>query len=330
MSFHDPWYFAALPLVFVAAWISRRLRRAALRYPATEGFEAAAQASRIWLQALPGLLRLAALVLIVIGLARPRQGLSQSRVQAQGHDIVLAVDVSKSMLAEDFELNGKRQNRLVVVKEVVKDFIRERKNDRIGLVVFAGRPYTACPMTLDHGWLLAQLDRTQIGMVEDGTAIGAGIASALNRLRNSKAKTRLIILLTDGVNNAGSLSPESAADLAKALGIKMYAIGAGTKGTAPYPAKDLFGRTVYQSVKIEVDDEGLARIAEKTGGRYFRATDSAFLRETYAEIDRLERTHFEQPQYMAYRELYPAFVIPAMLLMLVGVIAQHTRLRVLP
>ncbi len=276
------------------------------------------------------LLRVVALALVVIALARPQQGLESSRLHTEGIDIVLAVDVSGSMLAEDFTLHGSRRNRLDVVKDVVKEFVEHRLNDRIGLVVFAGRPYTQCPLTTDHGWLLSQLDRVEIGMVEDGTAIGSGIATALNRLRQSKAKSRIIVLLTDGVNNAGTVTPDAAAQLAKTLGIRIYTIGAGTKGLAPYPATDIFGRRVYQQVKIEVDDEGLTKIARLTEGQYFRATDTDSLRTIYHEIDRMEKTTIEQPQYLSYKEWYPWFVIPAMLLLLSEVVVGETWLRVLP
>lgn len=326
----DPLWLLALALAGGVLWASRIVRSATLRFPSAKGLQEPARRSRPgWLKGL-WWLRAAALALMAVALARPQQGLESSRIRAEGIDIVLVVDVSTSMLAEDFTLHGKRYNRLAVVKDVVKEFIEGRPNDRIGLVVFAGRPYTQCPLTLDHGWLLAQLDRAEIGMIEDGTAIGSGIATGLNRLRRSKAKSRVMVLLTDGVNNAGSLTPEAAAQLAQTLDVKMYAIGAGTKGLAPYPATDVFGRRVYQQVKIEIDDEGLTRIAQATGGRYFRATDTESLKEIYAEIDRMETTTIEQPKYLTYKEWYPALLIPAILLLLLEVGLSQTWLRALP
>lgn len=326
----DPLWLLALALAGGALWASRVVRSATLRFPSAKGLQEPARRSRPgWLK-IPWYLRAGTLVLMALALARPQQGLESSRIRAEGIDIVLAVDVSTSMLAEDFTLRGKRANRFAVVKDVVKEFVERRPNDRIGLVVFAGRPYTQCPLTLDHGWLLSQLDRAQIGMIEDGTAIGSGIATGLNRLRRSKAKSRVMVLLTDGVNNAGSLTPEAAAQLAKTLDVKMYAIGAGTKGLAPYPATDVFGRKVYQQVKIEVDDEGLTQIAEATGGRYFRATDTDSLKQIYAEIDRMETTAIEQPKFSSYKEWYPALLIPAMLLLLLEVGLSQTWLRALP
>ena len=330
MIFHDPAWFAAGVVPLLVVWVSRRVGRPHLRFPSLEGLHALARQSHpAWLK-WPWILRAAALLLVMIALARPQQGLESSRATTEGIDIVLAIDVSTSMFAEDFTLNGIRRNRLTVVTEVVKEFVAHRPNDRIGIVVFAGRPYTQCPLTLDHGWLLAQLGHVAIGMVEDGTAIGSGIATGLNRLRNSKTKSRIMVLLTDGVNNAGTITPDAAAQLAKALDVRIYTIGAGTKGLAPYPATDLFGRKEYQQVKIEVDDEGLTRIAQATGGRYFRATDTESLRNIYNEIDRMEKTVIEQPQYLVYKEWYPWFVMPAILLLLVELGLSEGWLRVLP
>jgi Ca-activated chloride channel family protein len=330
MTFHDPLWVAAALVPAGVVWRVLRRRGPGFRFPSLEGLTARGGRTGRRLTHLPLGLRVAALLLLVLALARPQQGLDAARLRTEGIDIVLLVDISTSMLAEDFTLEGRRANRLTVVKEVVRDFIAHRPNDRLGLVVFAGRPYTACPLTLDHGWLRAQLARSEIGMVEDGTAIGSAIAAGLNRLRRSAAKSRVIALLTDGVHNAGVLTPEAAAELAKTLGVKLYAIGAGTKGPAPYPARDVFGRIVYQPVTIEVDDERLARIAELTGGASFRATDTASLRAIYEQIDRMETTPMEQPQYAAYQERYAAFVIPALALLLAELGLAQTWLRVLP
>lgn len=330
MAFRDPLWLLLLPLPIAAAWIAARRPRAGVRFPSGNGLEPLMRRSQVgWLQ-VPVLLRAGALALVVLALARPQRGLEQTRTRAEGIDIALAVDVSGSMLAEDFQLHGKRGNRLDAVKEVVREFVSHRPNDRIGLVVFAGRAYTPCPLTLDHGWLLDQLERTQVGMIEDGTAIGSGLAAGLNRLRASKAKSRVIVLLTDGVSNAGTVTPGAAAQLASALGVKVYAVGAGTKGLAPFPVTDPLGRTVYESVKIEVDDEGLTRVAKATGGAYFRATDTEALRRTYERIDAMEKTAVEEPTYLMYQEYYPWFVIPAIALLLLEVGLGQTWLRVLP
>ena len=265
MTFQDPGWFLALVPLAVIGWLALRRQHPGLSIPTVERLPATPV--HPWsAERMPLLLRGLACLLIVAALARPRQGLEASRLRSEGIDIVLLVDVSGSMLAEDFTLNGERRNRLDVIKSVVREFVDHRPNDRIGLVVFAGRPYTACPLTLDHGWLLAQLDRARINMVEDGTAIGSGIATGLNRLRHSRAKSRVMILLTDGVNNAGMVTPAVAAQAARTLGVRLYTIGAGTKGPVPFPATDVFGRKVYQEVTIDVDDAGLTAIAEATGG----------------------------------------------------------------
>ncbi len=279
---------------------------------------------------IPGILRTVSIVLIIIALARPQSGNEQTKVLTEGIDIVLAVDVSGSMLAEDFEINGKRYNRLYVIKQVVKDFIQRRNNDRIGLVVFAGLPYTQCPMTLDYGMLLQLLEKIDIGMVEDGTAIGSAIASSVDRLRNTKTKSKVIILLTDGRNNAGEIDPFTSAEVAKAFGIKIYTIGAGTKGLAPFPAVDLFGNRVMKQVKIDIDDNALQEIAKITDGRYYRATDTKSLLEIYNHIDLLEKTETEVTQYTEYSELFHYFLLPAFALLLCELGLKKTKFRKIP
>ena len=275
-------------------------------------------------------MRCIVILLIAIGLARPQKGVEESKLVGEGIDIVLVIDVSGSMRAEDFQIAGESYNRLHVVKAVVKDFIKGRSNDRIGIVVFAGRPYTLCPLTLDYGWLIQNLDRAKIGMLEDGTAIGTAIATGCNRLRESSADSKVLILLTDGRNNTGRISPETAANLAKTLNVKIYTIGAGTKGMAPYPSRDLFGNKIYQPVKIEIDDESLTQVAQETGGRYFRATDTENLRQIYDDIDKMEKTEIETPQYLEYKEFYPYFLIPALIGFLAELALANTRLRRLP
>jgi Ca-activated chloride channel family protein len=328
MIWRDPWWLLGAAAIAAVAWMARGVPRPGLRFPSLEGLRDL-PVGRL-LQRLPRIARLAGLALILLALARPQQGLERERRRAEGIDIVLAVDVSTSMLAEDFELQGRRANRLEVVKDAVKTFVEHRPNDRIGLVVFGARPYTACPLTLDHGWLLQQIQRIEAGMVEDGTAIGSGIGAGLNRLRRSKAKSRVLVLLTDGVNNAGELSPEAAAELAKTLDVKIYAIGAGTKGPVPFPGRSVFGRVVYQPVEIPIDDGRLLEIARTTGGLYFRATNTESLREVYAQIDRMETTPIEQPRILPARDLYPWLVLPAVAVLLLELALAHWLVRVLP
>ncbi len=332
MRLHDPWALALLMVVPVLFWLERRARGgAAIRYPTLGVLRAIPYAGvRRWrwvLQALRGV----ALLLLVIALARPQLGKAESQYTGQGIDIVLAVDISGSMMSEDFTLpSGERANRLEVLKSVVTDFVGRRGGDRFGLVLFGARPYTQCPLTLDHGWLLQNLARARIGMIEDGTAIGSALATAAGRLEHSDAKSKVIILLTDGQNNAGKVSPTTAADAVKTLGIKVYTIGVGTRGLAPFPSRDLFGNKVYQPVKVDIDEDTLKQIAQKTGGAYFRATDTASLQQIYADIDRMERTAFTAPRYLDYHELYPWLAIPALLLLGIEVGLCQTVLRKLP
>lgn len=331
MRLHDPWLLGLLALLPLLVWLERRLRRdAAVRFP-TLGILRGIPVSgrKRWRWIVPAL-RLAALALVVAALARPQFGRAESRYTGEGIDIMLAVDISGSMLAEDFTVDDKRVNRLEAVKSVVKDFVERRPNDRVGLVLFGARPYTQCPMTLDHGWLMQNLERAQIGMIEDGTAIGSALATAAARLKDSNAKSKVVILLTDGQNNAGKVSPLTAADATASLGIKAYTIGAGTRGLAPYPARDLFGNIVYQPVQVDIDEDTLKAIAEKTKGTYFRATDTESLKKIYDDIDQLERTEFEAPRYLDYDELYPWLLLPAVILLAAELGLSQTVLRKLP
>ena len=275
-------------------------------------------------------LRIFVIVLLIVALARPQSGKAHSKAKTDGIDIVLALDVSGSMLAEDFELGGKRRNRLYVAKDVVEDFIKWRENDRIGMVVFAGQAYTQCPLTPDYDILMQFLDKVKIGMIEDGTAIGTAIGVCVNRLKTSKAKSKVIILLTDGRNNKGEIDPLTAAELAKTFGIKIYTVGAGTKGLAPYPTKNMLGYKVYQSLQIDIDDEGLTEIAKITKGKYFRATDTTSLKEVYKQIDNLEKTEMEVTKYTEYNELFHYLVLPALGLFLFEIVLANTRFRKLP
>ncbi|MBN1522717.1 MAG: VWA domain-containing protein [Candidatus Aureabacteria bacterium] len=275
-------------------------------------------------------LRILTLCLISAALARPVSPLEQTKIHTEGINIMLAMDVSTSMLAEDFTLKGKRVNRLEAVKDVVKKFIQGRKNDRIGLTAFAARPYMVSPLTLDYSWLLQNLERIKAGMIEDGTAIGLGLASSLNRLKDTKAKSKIVILLTDGRNNMGDISPSLSAETARSLGIKVYTIGVGSRGLAPYPVRDFFGNKIYRSVKIDIDEDILTDIASKTNGKYFRATDTKSLRKIYKEIDEMEKTPVEEKGYLEYKELFTVFLAAALALVLLEEVLSNTILRRLP
>lgn len=330
MQLHDPW--ALLLLVLLPFLVRGRLRSAppTLPYPVLDAVRAVGPGRRAhWRWLLPAL-RVAALGLLIVGLARPQLGRAATQVRAEGIDIMLAVDLSSSMLAEDFQIEGNRANRLDAVKNVVREFLDKRPNDRVGLVLFAARPYTQAPLTLDHGWLLSNLDRARIGLIEDGTAVGSALATAVGRLESSDAKSKIVILLTDGQSNAGKVPPLTAAESAKALGYRVYTIGAGTRGTAPYPQVDPFGRKVYVNMPVDVDEETLQHIAETTGGRYFRATDTESLRRIYDDIDKLETTSQEGLQYLDYDEMYVWAVLAGMLLLVGEAILAQTWLRVLP
>lgn len=332
MHFEHPWALILLP---VAVLIVVAGHRGSMQYPAflfpssvlVQGLH-----STFRVRMLRGLvvLRILALLLVVIAMARPQSMREESVLETEGVDIVLAVDTSTSMLGEDFELGGRRANRLAVVKDVMREFIGNRHSDRLGIVAFAAAAYTVAPLTLDYGWLVKNLDRVRIGMIEDGTAIGSGISTALNRLKDSQAKSKVVILLTDGRNNVGRISPLTAAEAGAALRIKIYTIGAGSKGLVPYPVRDMFGNTVYQRVRIDIDEDTLKTIAERTGARYYRATDTESLRNIYREIDRLEKTIIKEKGYTEYEELFHLFLIPALLLIVLEVILGNTILRRIP
>ena len=274
-----------------------------------------------------------ALALLIVALARPQKGSTLNQVEASGIDIMLALDVSGSMKAEDYTIGGQAASRIAVVQKVTEQFIDARPNDRIGIVAFAGHPYLVSPLTLDHQWLLQNMARVQVGLTkDDGTAIGSAIASAANRLRGDKtAKSRVIILLTDGENNAGKISPATAAEAAKAIGAKIYTIGAGSDGNARMPTDqhDMFGRMQYVEIP-PINATALKQIAEIGNGQFFRATDTRSLEEVYKQIDHLEKSSFQMKQYRQYRDLFPWFVAAGSLLLLVNVGLSQTIRRRLP
>ncbi len=303
---------------------------AAIRLPSTADAIAAGARPRSHPGAFALLPTLITLALLILAAARPRLGKGSSDIESSGIDILLTVDVSTSMEAMDFTLNGQPTNRLDVVKDVISKFVQSRGNDKIGLLAFAGRPYLVSPLTQDRAWLQGRINSLKMGRVEDGTAIGTALVSSVAHLKDSKAKSRIIILLTDGVNNRGAANPETAAEAAKALGIKIYTIGAGTNGYAPTPVRDAFGGIQMRQAKVDVDEPMLQKIADLTHGKMFRATDTASLEKIYAAINQLETTVRKIKQYRQYEELYPWFLFPALTLFLLSRILSQTVFRTLP
>lgn len=326
--FADPGYLALLVLVPLFVWwyVRRQSRKSAtLRYSSLRSVRAAASPrSGRWRNTLVAL-RALALCLLIVAFARPQSGVTGENVLTQGIDIVLVVDLSSSMLAEDL-----KPNRIEAAKAVAADFVKGRRSDRIGLVVFAGEAYTQAPLTLDYDVITSLLGGLKVGLVEDGTAIGMGIATAVKRLENSDAESKVMIVLTDGRNNRGAIDPVTAAQAAQALGIKIYTIGAGSTGEAPYPVDDpRFGRR-YVPIRVDIDEKTLRETAELTGGRYYRATDRESLAAIYDEIDDLETTEIEVEQFTRYGELFHYPLMLGMLVVLVEAGLANTRLQKIP
>lgn len=329
-QFAYPWFLLLLLLLPVLAWWKGKHGPAvALRLPSIDDAVKVGARSRASAGRFLTTLGLLAFSLLVIALARPRKVKGTSDLQTNGIDIILTIDVSGSMEALDFKLHGKQANRLEVVKDVVAKFVVQRPDDRIGMVAFAGRPYLAAPLTHDQAWIATRLQDVQIGQVEDGTAIGSAIVSSVDHLRDSDAKSKVIILLTDGVNTSGSINPLTATEAAKALGVKIYTIGAGTNGEAPYPVRSMFG-TQMQMIKVEIDEKTLGEIASMTGGKYFRATDADSLGDIYATINQLETTPRQEKKYEDYDEWFAIALWPGLGLLLLEWILRHTRFRRLP
>lgn len=314
-----------IPIVIgLFIWRNRRREDPSFRFSSVVLTGALTHSWKTKFSFVPGFIRLGVLVLFVIALSGPQSVIEESKITTEGIDIMLAVDCSGSMAAEDFTLNGQRINRLEVVKNAVSEFIAGRRSDKIGFIAFSAKAYMICPLTTDYNWLNTNLGRVRLGMIQDGTAIGSAIATSVARLKNSKAKSKVLILLTDGISNAGSIDPISSARLAQASGVKIYTIGAGTKGFAPYPVQDFFGRTVYQNVKIDIDEETMKKIAEMTNGKYFRATDTDSLRNIYKEIDSLEKTKIEEIGYRQYKELFVYVLAAALFMLLLEIILANS------
>lgn len=309
----------------IAYYIFRtRQGRAAVQISSIEGVKAV-HTLFYWLRHIPFLLRMGVVALIVVVLARPQSTEHLSSSQSEGIDIVVALDISGSMLARDFQ-----PDRMGAAKEITAQFIVDRPTDRIGLVVFAGEAFTQCPVTSDHVSLINLLQEVKIGMINDGTAIGSGLATAVNRLKDSDMPSKVIILLTDGINNSGEIDPFMAAEIAAEYNIRVYTIGVGTIGRAPYPAYDYFGNIVLQMANVEIDEALLKNISDETGGRYFRATDNTKLAEIYSEINQLEKAKVEVENFTKYTEVYHPFLLLAILLLLIEIFFRYLVLKQIP
>jgi Ca-activated chloride channel family protein len=327
MNFANPEYFFLLiliPVMIFWYWKRQKQQYADLRVSTVQVFRSIPRSWRQRFRHVLFILRLFAVALLIVALARPQSASSGENVSTEGIDIVLTTDISGSMLAEDF-----RPNRIEAAKKVAIEFIDGRPTDRIGLVVFSGESFTQCPLTLDHAVVKNLLTEVRSGMIEDGTAIGMGLATAVSRLKDSKTKSKVIILLTDGVNNRGFIDPLTAAGIAEQYSIRVYTIGVGTIGMAPYPVQTPFG-VQYQNVPVEIDEQLLQKIADQTGGKYFRATDNRKLKEIYNEIDRLEKTKIEVTQFRRYSEKFYAAAGIGSFLLLLEILLAQTIMRKIP
>lgn len=328
MVFANPTYlYLLLLLVPLIGWYIYKLHKsqASLQVSSSEAFQLPGTSFwKVYMRHLPFVLRMLAIALLIVVLARPQSTNSWQNSSTEGIDIVMAMDISTSMLAEDL-----KPNRLEAAKDVAASFINGRQNDNIGLVVFAAESFTQCPLTIDHGVLLNLFKDIQPGIIQDGTAIGLGLANAVSRIKDSQAKSKVIILLTDGVNNTGEIAPVTAAEIAKTFGIRVYTIGVGTQGEAPYPIPTAFG-VQYQNVPVEIDEQVLKQIASTTGGQYFRATDNSSLKEIYSEIDQLEKTKISVQEFSKKQEEYKNWALLVFALLLIEVLLRNTVLRNIP
>ncbi len=327
ITFANPdFFFLFLFVVAMIVWyiLKQNTNNASIQISTIKGFEGTKKSYRYYLRHLNFALRVLVISLLIIVIARPQTTNKWQSSTTKGIDIIMALDISGSMLSEDF-----KPNRIEAAKQDAIQFISGRPNDRIGLVIFSGESFTQCPLTTDHAVLINLFKNIKSGMIKDGTAIGLGLANAVNRLKDSKAKSKVIILLTDGVNNQGEIAPITAAEIAKTYGIRVYTIGVGTRGMAPYPFKTAFG-TQYQNVKVEIDEKVLTKIAQITGGKYFRATDNQKLKQIYKEIDKLEKSKIAVKKYSEKQDDYLPFAIAAALLLIFEILFKNTILRNIP
>lgn len=324
ISFAHPIFFGLfllIPLALWWQWHTRHRRHAALRLTTTAALAQVKPGWRIRYRPILTVLRVLALSAIIIALARPQSSNVTENIDSEGIDIVLSVDVSGSMLAEDL-----KPNRIEAAKKVALEFVDSRPTDRVGLVVFSGESFTQCPITIDHEVLKEQLSNIKSGILVDGTAIGDGLATAVDRIRRSNGKSKVVILLTDGVNNVGKVGPELALEVAKAYKVRVYTIGIGTRGMAPYPVQTPFGMQ-KQMQEVQIDEVLLKKMAAETGGKYYRATDNASLKSIYAEIDKLEKTKVEISSYKHYAELFFPLALLAIILLFLEVLLRYTAFR---
>lgn len=319
-------WLLVIPALLIVHYIYLELcgRRPHLRVSDIRYWKAGGKSVLSYLRHAPMLLRTVALSMIIIAIARPRSSSKMDKIDTEGIDIVLAMDVSTSMLARDFT-----PDRISAAKDIAIEFISQRPSDRIGIVVFAGESYTQCPLTTDRATLINLMKEIQTGLIEDGTAIGNGLATAVARMQGSDAKSRVVILLTDGVNNRGEITPQTAADIAKTYGVRVYTIGVGANGTAPYPVITPWG-VQMQDVEVEIDEDLLKGIAETTGGRYFRATDNTKLSEIYSEINKMEKARTTIDSFPVYKELFMDFALVALICLLLEVLFNAFILKRLP
>ena len=311
-------WLLALPLLLVAHYIYIELsgRRPHLRVSTSVPWNAGGKTVLSWLRHAPFVLRTAALCLIVIAIARPRSSTQMEKIDTEGIDIMLAMDVSTSMLARDFT-----PDRISAAKDIAIEFISQRPSDRMGIAVFAGESYTQCPLTTDRATLINLMKEVQTDLIEDGTAIGNGLATAVARMKDSDAKSRVVILLTDGVNNSGEVAPQTAAEIASTYGVRVYTIGVGANGMAPYPVMTPWG-VEMQQVQVEIDEELLKSIAETTGGKYFRATDNTKLSEIYSEINKMEKARTTIDSFPIYKELFDRYAVWALVCLLLEMLVK--------
>lgn len=327
MIFANPTYlYLLLLLIPMAGWYVWKLHKshASFQVSATQAFENTPASFKVYLRHVPFIARMLAVALLVVVLARPQSTDSWQNSSTEGIDIMLAMDISSSMLAEDL-----KPNRLEAAKDVAAAFINGRPNDNIGLVLFARESFTQCPLTTDHTVLLNLFKDIRSGLLEDGTAVGLGLANAVSRIKDSQAKSKVIILLTDGSNNAGEIAPVTAAEIAKSFGIRVYTIGVGTDKEAPYPRQTPFG-IKYQNIKVDIDENTLKDIAATTGGQYFRATDNRSLKNIYAEIDQMEKTKISVQEYSKKQEEYKRWALLVLGLLLFELLLRNTVLRNIP
>src|SRR5438034_1141257 len=338
LTFARPWLLLLLLAIPLLAWLrGKRGPAAALTYSSTASLRAIGKRSAARAGKILQTLLVAALAIFVVALARPQLGKSLTQVEASGIDIMLVLDVSGSMLTKDFTIGGQEATRVDAIREVTRKFIEGRPNDRIGIIAFAGRPYVVSPMTLDHDWLLQNMERVRIGLVEDGTAIGSAMAAASNRLTDRKSKSHVIVLLTDGENNAGKIPPNTAAEAIKALKIHFYAIGAGTNGMALTPVfnpkgplTDALGNMLYENQRVEFNETGLKEVAKIADGQFFRATDTRSLEQIYQDIDKLEKSTVSVKKYQQYRDLFPLCLMSGCGLLVAQILFSQTVWKKLP